>query len=511
MHLARAFETVGISEGTRRLEVAESAVHYAADNTAGREAAPSTPTENSLRNMVAGIMKLDPRLIACDKPLLSLDIDSLVQLELTHAVKVRHGYDVSVEQYFDGLSIRMLAAEIEKRPAAGGAGTDLSPAAACAARAGASGVSPNMEMPVQKRTIRRRNMGLSLMFFSSDGSGGHTGRYAPILECARQADRAGFDAIWLPERHFHRFGGLYPNPSVLAAAVATVTERIRIRAGSVIIPLHDPIRVAEEWSMVDNLSGGRVDLGFGQGWNPNDFVLAPDNFPKRLACLHEGIATVKSLWSGAQIERRNGVGKQNCIGIFPPPVQRQLDTWITCSGGRERFIEAGASGANILTAMLFQDRNELADKLAAYREARASHGYNPTTGHVTLMLHTYVGTDMNEVRQTVRAPLMRYLEDSIDLWRQNFDKLDHLRQDDRGRVLEFAFERYFRSHSMCGTPEHCRTMAADMRAIGVDEIACLIDFGVAERDMLASLDLLKQLNDALVDVSDSGQVLRKTA
>jgi alkanesulfonate monooxygenase SsuD/methylene tetrahydromethanopterin reductase-like flavin-dependent oxidoreductase (luciferase family) len=65
---------------------------------------------------------------------------------------------------------------------------------------------------------------------------------------------------------------------VLAAALAVSTSNIRIRAGSVISPLQNPIRVAEEWSIVDNLSNGRVDLAFGQGWNPNDFVLAPDVF-----------------------------------------------------------------------------------------------------------------------------------------------------------------------------------------------------------------------------------------
>ena len=60
----------------------------------------------------------------------------------------------------------------------------------------------------------------------------------------------------------HRFGGLYPNPSVAGAALAAITERVDIRAGSCVLPLHDPIRVAEEWSLVDNLSNGRVGISF---------------------------------------------------------------------------------------------------------------------------------------------------------------------------------------------------------------------------------------------------------
>ena len=86
------------------------------------------------------------------------------------------------------------------------------------------------------------------------GTIGRRDRYRLLLEGARFADRHGFAAVWTPERHFHAFGGLYPNPAVTGAALAAITERIGIRAGSVVLPLHNPIRVAEEWSVVDNLS-----------------------------------------------------------------------------------------------------------------------------------------------------------------------------------------------------------------------------------------------------------------
>lgn len=117
---------------------------------------------------------------------------------------------------------------------------------------------------------------LSVMFFAAENA--HGDPYSLVIEAARRADAAGFEAVWLPERHFDRFGGPYPNPAVLAAAVTQVTSRIRIRAGSVILPLHDPLEVAEAWAMVDLLSRGRVDMAFGSGWNPNDFALSPDTF-----------------------------------------------------------------------------------------------------------------------------------------------------------------------------------------------------------------------------------------
>src|SRR5437667_11324855 len=97
-------------------------------------------------------------------------------------------------------------------------------------------------------------MDFSLLYFASDEGQDVGNRYRLLLEGAKFADQHGFDAVWTPERHFHAFGGLYPNPSVTSAAVAAVTGRIKIRAGSVVLPLQNPIRVAEEWSVVDNLS-----------------------------------------------------------------------------------------------------------------------------------------------------------------------------------------------------------------------------------------------------------------
>src|SRR5215469_14499562 len=123
-------------------------------------------------------------------------------------------------------------------------------------------------------------MEFSLFFFADSGAAGGEG-YDLLLESARFADAHGFTAVWTPERHFHPFGGLYPNPAVTGAAVAAITEHIEIRAGSVVLPLHHPVRVAEEWSVVDNLSRGRASISFATGWQANDFVLAPENYPRR--------------------------------------------------------------------------------------------------------------------------------------------------------------------------------------------------------------------------------------
>src|SRR3954452_23783252 len=143
-------------------------------------------------------------------------------------------------------------------------------------------------------------MDFSLFYFAND-SAAEGDRYRLLMEGAKFADTHGFVAVWTPERHFHAFGGLYPNPAVTGAAIAAVTENVQIRAGSVVLPLHHPARVAESWSVVDNLSRGRVGISFASGWNPNDFVLRPENFRDAKNAMFRDLEVVKALWRGESV------------------------------------------------------------------------------------------------------------------------------------------------------------------------------------------------------------------
>jgi natural product biosynthesis luciferase-like monooxygenase protein len=357
-----------------------------------------------------------------------------------------------------------------------------------------------------------RDITFSLFYFSADAGGRDRDRYRLLMEGARFADSHGFEAVWTPERHFHPFGGLYPNPAVTSAAVAAVTERVEIRAGSVVLPLHNPIRVAEDWSVVDNLSNGRVGLSFASGWHANDFALAPDNFERRRELMAEGIETVRALWRGETVSVRGGDGRTIEVAMFPAPVQSAPKVWITAGGSPATFELAGRTGAYILTNLLVMDESDLVANIDAYRLAYREAGH-PGEGHVTVMLHTFVGDDDETVRNLVREPFLEYLRTSTDLinkvqWETtSFAKpgqapteetsvpdLDELDPDEIAVIMDHAFERYVTTAGLFGTPESCLAQVDHLRALGVDEIACLIDFGVDEDvvlDALRNLDALR--------------------
>jgi natural product biosynthesis luciferase-like monooxygenase protein len=369
----------------------------------------------------------------------------------------------------------------------------------------------------------QNDLQFSLFYFDGKGLTARDGKYHLLIEGAKFADQNGFAAVWTPERHFHAFGGIYPNPSVTSAALAMVTRHIRLRAGSVVAPLHQSARIAEEWALVDNLSSGRVDISFASGWHANDFVLFPSRYAERKRAMVESIQQVRRLWRGEALMMTNGVGNTTEVRICPRPIQAEIPIWVTCSGNPETFELAGSLGAGVLTHLLGQSLEELDRKIALYRRARRQSGH-AGSGHVTLMLHTFLGETVQGVRNKIRQPFCEYLASSLDLiqkqlnhsapdgnsipWRKSSTGRavgeraprqslapENAAQDTETLVAD-AFNRYFDSAALFGTPESCLPMLENLRRVGVAEIACLVDFGVDVDSALRGLEYLNVMKTA---------------
>ncbi|MEM7363335.1 MAG: MupA/Atu3671 family FMN-dependent luciferase-like monooxygenase [Pseudomonadota bacterium] len=352
-------------------------------------------------------------------------------------------------------------------------------------------------------------MAFGLFMWGNDDAPGSE-KYKLMLDGARYFDENGFDAVWTPERHFHAFGGPYPNPSVTSAAIAAITKRVKIRSGSVVSPLHHPIRIAEDWAVVDNISDGRVGLSFASGWQPNDFVIKPENHKNNKQVMLEQIEIVKQLWRGEEVSFPNPMGEMVPVTTLPRPVQAELPVWLTTAGNPDSYRQAGLKGTNILTHLLGQSVEEVAEKVRIYRRAREEAGHEGP-GEVTLMLHTFVGENDEDVRELVREPMKDYLRSSMKLvldfaWafpafkRPGGDDaspddvdLNALSEDEMETILDFAFDRYFETSGLFGTLETCESMIDRCKGAGIDEIACLLDFGVPTEDVMGSLPRLGEL------------------
>ncbi|MFK7956142.1 MAG: MupA/Atu3671 family FMN-dependent luciferase-like monooxygenase [Lysobacterales bacterium] len=349
-------------------------------------------------------------------------------------------------------------------------------------------------------------------------------KYRLLMDAVKFADTKGFHAVWTPERHFGAFGGSYPNPAVVSAAIAAVTENLQIRAGSVVAPLHSPIRIAEDWSVVDNLSGGRVGVSFAAGWQPNDFVIRPQGFDNAKQQMLDAIDTVQALWRGETLDLEGPKGPVS-VKTLPRPIQPALPVWLTTAGNPESFKAAGKKGVNLLTHLLGQTVEGVAENIALYRQAWRDAGHNGN-GHVTLMLHTLVGeAGDTSIKEKAREPMKSYLKSAMFLvkdaaWEfptfkkmseegdRKFDDIfAELAKEDLDALLDFAFERYYEQSGLFGTPQRCMETLQTLSDIGIDEVGCLIDFGLDNKQVMEHLPALASLNEQLADLTHNTQAV----
>jgi len=350
------------------------------------------------------------------------------------------------------------------------------------------------EFDWKSRSVEK-SLSFGLYFFSDDGSKDSADKYHLVLESAKFADQNGFSAVWTPERHFQDFGGLYPNPSVLSAALAMITERVQIRAGSIALPLHHPVRVAEEWSVVDNLSNGRVAISFASGWHPDDFIFAPTVYEDRKEVMFHHIELIQKLWGGETFMMPGVDGREVPVRLLPKPLQRRLPIWITSAGSPETWIRAGEIGANILAALIGYSFEDLAERIRSYREARARCGYDPQTGVISIMVHTFVGQSNSAVKEQVRAPFTHYLHSYFKQYDNVRVNTEEVTKADRDAIMIAAFEHYFETNTLMGTPAKCSGLIEQLLAAGVDDVACLVDFGVEADAVLGGLQYLNELRE----------------
>ena len=340
-----------------------------------------------------------------------------------------------------------------------------------------------------------RATNFSLYFFGNYDAAFREDKYQLLLDAAKFGDTHGFTAVWLPERHFHSVGGFSPNSSLLACALAPVTSRLKLRGGSVVLPLHHPVRVAEEWSVADNLSQGRTAISIATGWHPNDFVFAPEAFPDRRDISMKNLQMIQKLWRGESVDLPTPGGTSVPVKLHPLPKQAELPVWLTCIH-QESYLEAGRSGFNVLGYLMNQTVAELGEKIAAYREGRRSAGLDPAQGHVTTLLFTYLEEDAESARRTARAPLCDYLRAYLDNSEKKIKQQlgdVSVDEDDVAYLTNRSCNDYFDGKSLIGSPDSCRAVVSRLREIGVDEIGCFIDFGVGSEQVLKSLELAAKL------------------
>ena len=225
---------------------------------------------------------------------------------------------------------------------------------------------------------------------------------ADITDEALYAEELGMHSAWIGEHHFNSLGVL-SCPDLVLAYIAARTARIRLAPAVTVLPLHHPIRVAEQWATLDLLSNGRVDFAAGRGYDRREYLPFGVSFEDNQSILAEGLEVVRRLWeTDDRISHRGQHYAFDAVRITPKPIQRPIPTYVA-SFARPSIEMAARLGFGLVVAPFAAAMNlgglrQVAD---VYHEACAKHGRPP--GRLMCSYFTHFA-DTAQQEQAARAP-----------------------------------------------------------------------------------------------------------
>ena len=226
---------------------------------------------------------------------------------------------------------------------------------------------------------------------------------APLLcEQAVRAEALGFHSFWLPESHFAGPSS-NPTPLLLLSAVAATTTRLRIATTSYLLPVRNPIQVAEEVAVLDCLSNGRVILGVGRGFRPALFAAFDLPAGEKRDRFEAALAIMRDAWEGKPVATEEEGGG---VILSPLPVQQPHPPIWSAAFGPKALAQAGRLGLPYLASPI-EPFARLVDNYAAHREALAGFA-GPAPSDVPIMRSVFAHPDA-EVRERVREGLERQI------------------------------------------------------------------------------------------------------
>ena len=227
------------------------------------------------------------------------------------------------------------------------------------------------------------------------------------LEEIRLADQLGFDSVWLAEHHFSRYG-ILGNPLQFGAAVAACTRDIMIGTAVMVVPFHDPLRLAEEGAALDVISRGRFQMGVGRGYQPKEFRgfgVDPAESGERY---DEAIEILRLAWNQEGWSFGGRHFRYESLTTYPRPYQPGGPPLVHGAVSPGSFRKRGLDGANIITSPNFTPLGKMKDNFDVYRSSLIEAGHDPSDFELPFMQQVWVGADPTGLRQAAEAALRYY-------------------------------------------------------------------------------------------------------
>jgi alkanesulfonate monooxygenase SsuD/methylene tetrahydromethanopterin reductase-like flavin-dependent oxidoreductase (luciferase family) len=298
--------------------------------------------------------------------------------------------------------------------------------------------------------------------------------YRSLLADAELAEGLGYHGVLLAEHHFTNYCAV-PNPLMLAAAIGQRTSRIRIGTAVIVLPLHNPVRVAEDIAQADQLTGGRLEVGLGRGYAPYEFTPLGLRLEESAAAMAESLDVLEKLWAGPDAANPNGRWPFPPITVTPATVQRpRPPAWLAC-GSPASFGTALDRGLYPFIAVGVRGRTFVEEFRRAFEAECERRSTDPRSVRFGAQVLAHHG-DEPEVERGAEAGRLMY---------RITGRLMAGTQRVRGGLVDMSGTEpaadvptaQITSGSLVGGDEHVRDQLAWLEALGVTDLSLNFRYG----------------------------------
>ncbi len=296
--------------------------------------------------------------------------------------------------------------------------------------------------------------------------------YDEMIEQVQWAEQLGYECFWFGEHHFDFFG-IIPSPPVLMSVAAKSTEKIRLGVAVSLLPYRNPLFVAEDYAMVDVISGGRLDFGVGRG-TPDEFVgfrVKGDNRDLFIECLD----VVEMAWREGKVAYQGNHKKIEETFVNVIPLQRPGPPIFVACLSQASYKFAGERGYPILGIPYATCKNiaDIRGNVQFYRDTLEASGRDPNAFDVVQCFHAHVAQSNDEAHKNAREPMDSFYRHRLHIRPRNYDEML------RDQIL------------MVGDPQHCIEQIEEIKATGTNYIIFMMNF--ATMDQQKALDSMEMM------------------
>lgn len=319
------------------------------------------------------------------------------------------------------------------------------------------------------------------------------------LDLMRAAEDLGFDSIWPAEHHFTEYGYCV-STAVSLAAVASVTKRVRLGTGVVVLPFHNPIRVAEEFAFLDLLSDGRLDLGIGRGYQPVEYKGFNLDQTQSRGMFDESVDIILQAWTQERVNHDGVHFRVDDVPVRPKPLQQpHPPVWIA-GISEASFAMVGKWGFNLLCAPVFGFQGPAAVALLDdYRRALSDGGHDPKTKEVGALCMIYCAETTEQARREFADAVLWYYRTIAKYIAPPAGQAPvegyEVYAKTRDLAATISWEQLLEAGAViCGDRDHCIERIGQLRDLyGITELLCWTRLGgLDSRKVMKSMSLMEK-------------------